>query len=107
MFTWKAGFKSDMKQAQQKAQEFVDSEVLRYCADLVPFLSGTLQKSGTLNTKIGSGTVTYKTPYARKQYYQGASKGQRGRLWFERMKASHKETIRAGAGKVVERELHG
>lgn len=81
----------------QKAQEYVDSEVIRRCAPLVPFKTGTLEGSSSANTKIGSGKVIYKTPYARKQYHQGRASNQRGRLWFERMKASNKKDILKGA----------
>lgn len=71
------------------AQKFVDSEVLRRCAPYVPLDSAELNRSGTRSTKIGTGTVSYNTPYARRWYYrpakfQGAPK--RGNYWFERMK---------------------
>ena len=60
-------------------------------------------KSGQLGTVIGSGSMEYLAPYARRQYYEnaGQSGGNRGKLWFERMKASKKETIRKGAANFV------
>ena len=72
-----------------RVQKVIDSEVLRLCEPYVPLLDGTLIKSGIINTKIGSGTVIYSTPYARRHYYRparfrGAPK--RGNYWFERMK---------------------
>lgn len=72
-----------------KAQQFVDSEVLRRCQPYVPMDRGTLIKSGVLNTKIGSGQVIYKTPYARRWYFESAHfqhAPMRGNQWFERMK---------------------
>lgn len=80
----------------------------------MPFQSGMLKLSGQLGTVIGSGLVVYNAPYAKYQYYgyvmagrapkqltdipityNGAPK--RGKLWFERMKADHKESIITGA----------
>lgn len=78
------------------AQKYVDNEVLRRCNPLVPFKTGTLVGTGKRNKP---GEVTYNTPYAKKQYYQGRTGGQRGRLWFARMKASNKEDILRGAKK--------
>lgn len=72
-----------------KAQKFIDSEVLRRCAPLIPFDTGELTRSGIRATTVGSGKVYYNTVYARRWYYrpshfQGAPR--RGNYWFERMK---------------------
>lgn len=48
--------------AGDTAQKFVDGEVLRRCAPMVPFDSGALNRSGTTNTRLGSGEVRYATP---------------------------------------------
>ena len=84
-----------------KAQQFVDSEVLRLCDPLVPMQTGMLKKSGTLGTDIGSGEVNYIAPYAAMQYYNTAQTrdydSNRGAYWFERMKAAHKKEILEGA----------
>lgn len=74
---------------QGKVQMFIDSEVLRRCVPYVPKNKSDLIKSGQIGTVIGSGTVRYVAPYARRWYYmpanfQGAPK--RGNYWFERMK---------------------
>lgn len=98
---WAPGFGQTYTGRFNKAQKFVDSEVLRYCDPLVPFRTGTLKRSGTLGTTIGSGKVRYIAPYAKRQYYNGRSNGRRGRKWFERMKASHGETIRKGAARIA------
>jgi len=71
-----------------KVQKFIDSEVLKRCAPYVPRDNGDLDKSGRMNTDIGSGEVAYDTPYARRWYYeparfQGAPR--RGNYWFDRM----------------------
>lgn len=84
------------------AQEFVDSECLRYMNPLTPRRTGLLIKSGSLGTVIGSGYIEYPVPYARKQYYENpGGEGQRGRLWFERMKAAHGEKIKEGANRIA------
>lgn len=94
---WNPQFKPDKEKAFQSAQEFVDSECLRYMNPLTPRLSGAMIKSATLGTYIGSGKIEYLTPYARRQYYENNGQGERGRLWFERMKAQHKDDIQRGA----------
>jgi len=52
-----------------KAQKFVDSEVIRLCEPYTPEDSSDLIKSVTIATKIGSGQVIWRTPYARRMYY--------------------------------------
>ncbi len=70
-----------------KAQTELDKAVLSYSAPYVPYLTGALLASGEASV-VGSGVITYTVPYAKKQYYEGATdKGMRGRLWFARMKA--------------------
>ena len=72
----------------ESAQEYVDSEVLRRCAPYVPMDTGALIRSGIDSTRIGSGEVRYRAPYARKWYYTKAhfSGGRlRGDHWFTRM----------------------
>ena len=55
----------------EKRQKFLDSEVLKDSNYFCPINAGTMQKSGILNTVLGSGVVQWKTPYVRKQYYLG------------------------------------
>lgn len=80
-----------------EVQKYVDSEVLRLTDPYVPFDSGKLKESGTIHTKIGSGRVVYKTPYARRQYFENKGNGLRGKQWFERSKADNRDTILKGA----------
>lgn len=88
-----------------KVQRFIDSEVMRVTDPYVPFDSGTLKSSAIRHTKVGSGNVRYRTPYARRMYYgthfnfQGAP--MRGAKWFDRMKANHKRDILRGAIKIA------
>ncbi len=88
-------------EAKGAVQKFIDSEVLRYCDPYIPFRSGILRKSGTLGTVIGTGLVKWSTPYARRQYYENKGNGKRGKLWFERMKVNHKNSIIKGAAEIA------
>lgn len=84
-------------EVQGEVQKFIDSEVLRLTDPYVPLDTSALKKSGTQHTKIGSGEVVYKTPYARRQYFENKGNGLRGKQWFERAKINHKEEILRGA----------
>lgn len=88
----------------EKAQSFVDSEVLRLCTPYVPKDSGELIRSGIRETKLGGGEVKYRTPYARRWYYQPAQfqgAPTRGNYWFEKMKNNHLNSILSGAAKIM------
>lgn len=95
----------------QEVQKWVDQTCLRRCAPYVPFRTGTLLRSGTLNTVIGSGLVKYSAPYCRAAYYKNGGHGQegtargglRGRKWFARMKAAYGREIKKGAASLIER----
>lgn len=108
---WNPGFGPDMTRRINGAQEFIDSECLRWCDPLVPKDTGILKQSGIMNTQIGSGELKYRTPYARRWYYmpaqfqEGSGRGMetigRGNYWFERMKQQYKKQILAGAKKIA------
>lgn len=100
---WNSNFGEEKSDAFTSAQKFVDSEVLRLSSPYIPFKTGMLIKSGALGTVIGSGEVQYIAPYSSYQYYKTAQSRsydpQRGGMWFERMKADHKDAILRGAKK--------
>lgn len=50
-------------------QKVIDTEIIRWCTDYVPFDEGVLTQSAYTATQIGSGLIVYDTPYARYQYY--------------------------------------
>lgn len=101
---WSTSFATKRTSHFDKIQKYVDSEVLRLCSPLVPFDTGNLEKSGKLGTVVGSGEVKYIAPYAAYQYYNTSESrsydGNRGGNWFERMKASSLDDIKAGAEKI-------
>ena len=111
-------------------QAFVDNECIKQMDPYTPRINGALIKAATLGTKIGSGTIIQAAPQARYLYYgklmvsketgsawakHGESKvltdkdleynkeanPKAGKMWFERMKADHKDEILAGAKKLV------
>lgn len=97
---WNPGFGDKVTEAIDTVQKYIDSECLRLCDPLVPKDTGTLINSGILCTKIGSGEVIWRTPYARRWYYMPADfweAPQRGNYWFERMKQKHRGDILKGA----------
>ncbi len=86
-------FRQKTESGFKMCQKFIDSETVRLSDSYVPMKTGMLKKSGISGTVVGSGIVEYTAPYARRQYYTNSGEGQRGRLWFERMKADHKGEI--------------
>ena len=119
--TWNKQFKPKWTGRFHNAQEFVDNAVLQDCEPYVPFKTGILVFSGILGTKIGSGRVSWTTPYARYQYYGKVmipspfgggniltkrnlkyhGGGKRGALWFERAKEVSKDSWIRGANAIV------
>jgi len=100
-------FGTKQTQKYSRVQKFIDSEVLRQSEPFTPLLTSMLIKSGILGTDIGSGTVSWIAPYAKRQYYKGRRPGTqqagplRGRFWFERMKAVRGDSIISGAKKLA------
>ena len=88
---WAGNFAATRNAMLHRKQKIVDSEVLRYCTPLIPFRTGTLTRSGTIGTVIGSGTVQYQTAQSRPY------DSRRGAKWFERMKTAHKADIQRAA----------
>ena len=64
-----AAAKRKFSGAIHKAQIKLDAQVLADSNYYCPLKTGTLQKSGIINTVLGSGLVVWKTSYARAQYY--------------------------------------
>ena len=77
-----------------KGQRFFTHEVRRLSDPYVPFLTGVLKNTATETV----GSITYNTPYARRQYYENRGTGLRGAHWTERMWADRgKEIAKATA----------
>lgn len=89
----------------EQAQKYIDSECIRRMDKYTKRDTGALIKSATTNTKIGSGKIIQRTPYARLQYYNfqavNNDTGLRGPFWFERMKADNLGDIKRGVAKIT------
>lgn len=121
--TWNKSFAPKKEERYLSAQEWLDNAVLHDCEPYIPFRAGILIFSGILGTKIGSGTVSWTTPYARYQYYGkvmvpspfGGPKiltkrnlkyhggGKRGAFWFERTKEVRRDAWRKGVALIAAR----
>jgi hypothetical protein len=88
-----------------RVQQFIDSECLRLCDRKIPKDTGALIQSGIINTRIGSGQVIWRTPYARRLYYHPEynfdQSPERGAYWFDRMKTQYKKQILSGAARLA------
>ena len=91
--------------AMEEAQKYIDSECIRRMDKYTKRDTGALIKSATTNTKIGSGKIIQRTPYARLQYYNfqavNNDTGLRGPYWFKRMKADNLTEIKRGVEKIT------
>lgn len=105
----KAKIRTRLKTGNQRAQKWLDNEVLKDTAPYVPRVTGELERSGIAGTKIGSGLLLYNKPYARKQYYSDFKHSKQAhpkatRRWFHVSKAVNRQkwirgTKRLGGGK--------
>lgn len=110
-------------------QQFIDNEVIKHMSKYTPAETKMLMKLPITQTKIGSGEIVQKTPYARYQYYgklmvssitgSAFSNGESkvltdidlqystavnplaGSFWFERMKADKKDAILRGVRRKI------
>lgn len=98
---WDPGFGARAERQFTQAQRFLDAETIRLMQPYTPIQTGTLIRSATLGTVIGSGRIKQAVPYAARQYYGMSSTRaydpRRGARWFERMKLDHKAYLLRGA----------
>jgi hypothetical protein len=107
---WRKEFRARHQNRYDRAQNFVDSEVIRQSEPYIPLLTGTLKKSGLLGTVPGNGEVAWIVPYARANYYSARKVGSatgplRGPYWFQRMKEVKGESIIKKARKIAGGEI--
>ena len=65
-----AEIKADLEATTRQVQAPLDALILQDSNYFCPIKTGTLQKSAIINSRIGSGELVWKTPYARRQYYE-------------------------------------
>ena len=64
------GIKADIEAKARQVQEPLDALIMADSNYFCPIKTGTLQKSAIINSRLGSGELVWKTPYARRQYYE-------------------------------------
>ncbi len=93
---WKTDFSDKWNSRYQRAQNYLDRTVLMRSNQFIKRRTGRLVYSSLRETRIGSGLVRWRTPYARAVYYgryfgKNAKTGKpmrsKGKFWFRRMKA--------------------
>mgnify|MGYP005991767611 CR=1 FL=1 len=101
------------KQAKEMAQFALDNQVLKDSNYFIPKQEGYLEKSGILHSRIGQGHIEWKTPYARRLYYnpqynfsQDVNPNATG-LWFESAKALHRKEWRDLVGSNYSKFFNG
>ena len=65
-----AGIKANIEAKARQVQAPLDALILQDSNFFCPIKTGTLQKSAIINSRIGSGELVWRTPYARRQYYE-------------------------------------
>ena len=86
------GIKNKIEEQARKTQAGLDSLILTDSNYFCPLKTGKLQQSAIINSKIGNGEIIWRTPYARRQYYEYSKPPYQpnpnacGR-WFEAAKA--------------------
>lgn len=100
--TFSRGFESDSQKKFAGAQERIDGECLRYLPDYTPIAMKRFKNRGKMSQahKVEKpGVIINTEPTAREEYYTNKGFSGRGKLWFERMKADHKDDILRGLKK--------
>jgi len=91
----------------KRAQMWLDSEVIKDCNPYVPFRTGALAGSAIRHTIIGSGQITYETPYAVPVYNSEGWNFNRSvhplaqDHWAEPVKANNMDKYHDGVAKIL------
>jgi len=81
-----------------KLQKFTDLRIVTLMEPYVPFYQGALRGTAK-NSNFGSGVIEYKTPYARKQFFEGRKAGTKkrapleGRRWDKRFESDKAKSL--------------
>lgn len=87
-----AKIKADIEAKTKQVQAPLDALIMADSNYFCPLKTGKLQQSAIINSRIGSGVLIWRTPYARRQYYEYSKPPYQpnpnacGR-WFEAAKA--------------------
>lgn len=108
---WDPNFAPMLNQNHNRAQVFMDSEVLRTSNKFAPVVTSMLVKSGVLGTEAGTGEVAWIAPYAWRQYHLVNRKTTQninpngGPYWFDRAWKIYGEQIKASVKAFIVRGL--
>jgi hypothetical protein len=90
--------------SKEEAQFALDQQVLKDSNFYIPKKETLLEKSGILHSRIGQGHIEWRTPYARRLYYnpqynfsKDVNPNAQG-MWFEVAKSLHKKEWAETAG---------
>ena len=64
------GIKADIKAKARQVQAPLDALIMADSNYFCPIKTGTLHKSAIINSRLGSGELVWRTPYARRLYYE-------------------------------------
>ncbi len=93
--------KNFKKKELKETQKYIDRQIIRLSDPYTPKDTGTLIRSATLGTVIGSGKLVWNCPYSKMQYKYGVSRGLRGKKWVLRMWEDKKIFILQGAKNIL------
>lgn len=98
------GFASGAENFFTRAQNNLDERCIGLMEDYTPVAMERFANRGRMSRshrQESPGVIINTEPAARREYYtnKGFSGGLRGRLWFERMKADHRDEILKGLKK--------
>ncbi|MEG2272975.1 MAG: minor capsid protein [Acinetobacter sp.] len=103
---------SKCNKAIDKAQLWLDNEVIMDSDPYVPFLTGDLSKSPRkVGNAIGSGEIEYNEPYAQRLYYGEDFNFTKsfhplaGPFWFDKAKATNQTKWINGVQKIIKQEV--
>lgn len=96
--SFSSAFKDRQSRMIANAQDVIDKKCIEYLESYTPIAQEKYRNHGKMSKshKVEKAGIIINTePKARREYYtnKGFSAPQRGKLWFERMKADHKEDI--------------
>ena len=97
-------FGSKVKKNFAETQDYIDGQCMSYLPDYTPIARKRFKNHGKMSRshKVPQpGLIINTEPKARHEYYtnKGYSGPNRGKYWFERMKADHKDDILKGLNK--------
>ena len=86
------GIKNNIEEQARKTQAGLDSLILSDSNYFCPIKTGKLQQSAIINSRLGSGELVWRTPYARRLYYEYEKPAHQANpnacaKWFEAAKA--------------------